>query len=312
MGGRGQDYKPLKYESPDVQQRSADSHAMRRRLAFGAPSDAPAPSGAGILNRIDPGRRSSGASARSPSGGTTVLDSVMRRSSPFAQQSNWLGTRAKRPSHAEDSEDRSRPSRRFSCAMPGVAHAAEGFYDRDSATMSVGSNTSASSPSSTVALVDGARVADPMELSGTFASDLRRRLTYETPIVVEKGTGLPLNPRGRTGLKGRGDLDMWGSNHRADPLITRCDPKTNNLQIAMCARPPAPAERLEEGSQVHRPSAATAILGLHLPFGHGEDVDYGLPRWALPGGAVDKPGSVLSDALRQALLRDVLAYGKGE
>ena len=90
--------------------------------------------------------------------------------------------------------------------MPGVAHAAEGFYDRDSdarAAMSVGSNTSASSPSSTVALVDGARVADPMELSGTFASDLRRRLTYETPIVVEKGTGLPLNPRGRTGLKGR-------------------------------------------------------------------------------------------------------------
>lgn len=31
----------------------------------------------------------------------------------------------------------------------------------------------------------------------------------------------PLNPEGRTGLKGRGVLGRWGPNHAADPIVTR-------------------------------------------------------------------------------------------
>lgn len=31
----------------------------------------------------------------------------------------------------------------------------------------------------------------------------------------------PLNPEGRTGLKGRGVLGKWGPNHAADPIVTR-------------------------------------------------------------------------------------------
>lgn len=31
----------------------------------------------------------------------------------------------------------------------------------------------------------------------------------------------PLNPIGRTGLRGRGLLGRWGPNHAADPIITR-------------------------------------------------------------------------------------------
>lgn len=31
----------------------------------------------------------------------------------------------------------------------------------------------------------------------------------------------PLNPRGRTGLAGRGLLGRYGPNHAADPVITR-------------------------------------------------------------------------------------------
>lgn len=34
-------------------------------------------------------------------------------------------------------------------------------------------------------------------------------------------TGLPLNPIGRTGLRGRGLLGRWGPNHAADPIVTR-------------------------------------------------------------------------------------------
>lgn len=32
---------------------------------------------------------------------------------------------------------------------------------------------------------------------------------------------VPLNPLGRTGLKGRGLLGKWGPNHAADPIVTR-------------------------------------------------------------------------------------------
>lgn len=33
--------------------------------------------------------------------------------------------------------------------------------------------------------------------------------------------GYPLNPIGRTGLRGRGILGRWGPNHAADPIVTR-------------------------------------------------------------------------------------------
>ena len=33
--------------------------------------------------------------------------------------------------------------------------------------------------------------------------------------------GVPRNPRGRTGMIGRGLLGKWGPNHAADPIVTR-------------------------------------------------------------------------------------------
>ena len=33
--------------------------------------------------------------------------------------------------------------------------------------------------------------------------------------------GLPLNPIGRTGLRGRGNLGRWGPNHSGNPVVTR-------------------------------------------------------------------------------------------
>eukprot|EP00730_Choanoeca_flexa_P005209 TRINITY_DN11904_c0_g1_i7.p1 TRINITY_DN11904_c0_g1~~TRINITY_DN11904_c0_g1_i7.p1 ORF type:complete len:1110 (+),score=209.84 TRINITY_DN11904_c0_g1_i7:56-3331(+) len=40
-------------------------------------------------------------------------------------------------------------------------------------------------------------------------------------IQLEAKTGRPLNPYGRTGLRGRGLLGRWGPNHAADTLVTR-------------------------------------------------------------------------------------------
>lgn len=44
--------------------------------------------------------------------------------------------------------------------------------------------------------------------------------------------GRPLNPEGRTGLKGRGILGKWGPNHAADPVVTRWK-LTDNLKRAL-------------------------------------------------------------------------------
>ena len=48
--------------------------------------------------------------------------------------------------------------------------------------------------------------------------------------------GRPLNPVGRTGLAGRGLLGKWGSNHAADPIVTRFHPAGGQLQVVAIQR----------------------------------------------------------------------------
>ncbi|XP_005103021.1 ADP-ribose pyrophosphatase, mitochondrial [Aplysia californica] len=61
----------------------------------------------------------------------------------------------------------------------------------------------------------------------SFNSDDRSSL-MDTPYVID--AGLPRNPIGRTGLKGRGKLPRWGPNRTWDPVITRWkkDPATDS------------------------------------------------------------------------------------
>ena len=47
--------------------------------------------------------------------------------------------------------------------------------------------------------------------------------------------GCPLNPRGRTGMSGRGLLGKWGANHAADPIVTRFNPFADRPQLQMVA-----------------------------------------------------------------------------
>lgn len=74
--------------------------------------------------------------------------------------------------------------------------------------------------------------ADPVIATGI---EFSQRVSYEGPIVLS-AQGLPLNPRGRTGLCGRGLLGKWGPNHAADPIVTRYDPTTGCLQIVLITR----------------------------------------------------------------------------
>jgi len=43
---------------------------------------------------------------------------------------------------------------------------------------------------------------------------------YYCAAVVDNA-GIPLNPFGRTGLSGRGNLGRWGPNHALDAIVSR-------------------------------------------------------------------------------------------
>jgi len=46
------------------------------------------------------------------------------------------------------------------------------------------------------------------------------RVSLEGPYELA-ASGMPMNPRGRTGLRGRGLMGKFGPNHAADPIVTR-------------------------------------------------------------------------------------------
>ena len=101
----------------------------------------------------------------------------------------------------------------------------------------------------------------------------RLSFEYQGPIKLDMD-GAPLNPRGRTGITGRGRLEKWGVNHVADPVITRFHPVTAKLQVVV---------KLREDTHT----------------------------WVLPGGFVN-PGEDVSKTIRHViknqglLLNDVL------
>ncbi|KJE90147.1 Gk5 protein [Capsaspora owczarzaki ATCC 30864] len=83
--------------------------------------------------------------------------------------------------------------------------------------------------------------------------------------------GLPRNPKGRTGLAGRGLLGRWGPNHAADPVVTRWQRDESGKQI------------LVDGKPV-------------LEFVAIKRKDNG--QWAIPGGMVE-PGDTVSATLKK-------------
>lgn len=92
--------------------------------------------------------------------------------------------------------------------------------------------------------------------------------SYEGTTLTSTDGLTPRNPRGRTGLEGRGLLGKWGANHAADPIVTRIHPETGTLQMIAIRRKDS-----------------------------GE--------WAIPGGMVDF-GEALSGTLSRELTEEAL------
>ena len=74
--------------------------------------------------------------------------------------------------------------------------------------------------------------ADPDSPAKIDPKEWAARISYEGRILRIDATSYPRNPRGRTGLRGRGVLPLWGPNHMAEPIVTRYDPqRPQQLQI---------------------------------------------------------------------------------
>ncbi|XP_063076705.1 ADP-ribose pyrophosphatase, mitochondrial [Engraulis encrasicolus] len=104
------------------------------------------------------------------------------------------------------------------------------------------------------------------------------RHSHEGEYTVQDNR--PLNPRGRTGVSGRGLLGRWGPNHAADPIVTRW--KTD-----------------EAGKRVSHPDSSLPVL----QFVAIKRRDCG--EWAIPGGMVD-PGECVSATLMREFSEEAL------
>ncbi|XP_018018206.1 ADP-ribose pyrophosphatase, mitochondrial-like [Hyalella azteca] len=104
------------------------------------------------------------------------------------------------------------------------------------------------------------------------------RRSHEAPYAIVDG--LPRNPHGRTGVRGRGLLGRWGPNHAADPIVTRW-------------------KRSPTGDKIMNESSGLPVLEfVCILRGDGGG-------WAIPGGMVD-PGEVVSATLRREFLEEAL------
>ncbi|KAH8370756.1 hypothetical protein KR093_004888 [Drosophila rubida] len=94
--------------------------------------------------------------------------------------------------------------------------------------------------------------------------------------------GLPQNPIGRTGLRGRGLLGRWGPNHAADPIVTRW-------------------KRDQNGAIIQDQKSGKNILQM-VAIQRSDN-----KLWAIPGGMVD-PGEKVSVTLKREFTEEALNF----
>lgn len=110
--------------------------------------------------------------------------------------------------------------------------------------------------------------------------------SFEGEIQFDKN-GLPMNPRGRTGIAGRGLLGKWGANFAADPIVTRNNPNTGKLEMLAIKRKDT-GEWAIPGGMVDFGEAAPRTLARELEEETGVSLNWNSAR-VVYQGYVDDP-----------------------
>jgi ADP-ribose pyrophosphatase len=137
-----------------------------------------------------------------------------------------------------------------------------------------------------VVLENEGKWADPEDVSALKRRFLTRTNTGDVPVLRDE-QGRPLNPLGRTGLRGRGLLGRWGRNQAGDPLLTRVHPESGRLQVLVIERKDSgqmalPGGMVDEGEDI----AATVARELQEETGASLDFKNADVLFA---GVVDDP-----------------------
>lgn len=110
--------------------------------------------------------------------------------------------------------------------------------------------------------------------------------SYEGPVKLD-AQGRPQNPYTRTGIQDRGLLGKWGANFAADPIVTRINPDTGQLEMAAIVRGDS-GEYAIPGGMVDEGEAVSATLGREFKEETGADLDMSGGR-EIYKGYVDDP-----------------------
>jgi len=98
--------------------------------------------------------------------------------------------------------------------------------------------------------------ADPAQIKAI--PGLKDRVSFDGPLKFDD-QHFPQNPRGRTGLRGRGSLPLWGPNVEALSVVTRKHPAMDTVQVAVL-RWPGSAEWALPGGLVTFGESITGTL----------------------------------------------------
>jgi hypothetical protein len=133
--------------------------------------------------------------------------------------------------------------------------------------------------------------ADPEEFTSV------RELSRISSAKYKADDGKPRNPRGRTGLAGRGLLGLWGANLSVAALVVRTNPDSGHLEVLLGGREDSGALEALKGFVL--PESPAEVPSLLTSGGEFDEVKW----WPLEDGTVNRVPAGQARFIRDSIPR---------